>query len=89
MWAAILAYLNPKNIFQALTLLKWVFDISKSGYQFIKEFFSKKKQQEKIDQLSNAESKINEANKIEDEQERLKKKAEAARDIENAIKYNN
>lgn len=45
-----------------------------------------KKQEKQIGDLKKAESYIDEANKIADQTERLKKKAEAAREMQDAIK---
>ena len=71
--------------------LKLILDLIKF-FKFAVEWFNafvlKKKQQGELGKLQDAEKKIEEANKIEDDKERLKKKAEAANEIERTIAGN-
>lgn len=84
MWA----WLNPKNLIQVLTLLKYLVDGAKAIYNSFVEWNIKRKQQKEIKQAEEAAEELEESNKIKDEHERLKRKAEAACKLEKSINPN-
>lgn len=81
MWA----WLNPKNLIQVLTLVKTIWDSVMLLYVAVNEWLVKRRQKKEISKVEEAVDDLKEANKIEDDNERLKKKAEAACKIEQSF----
>lgn len=80
-----MSWLNPLNWIKFLTLVKEVGGWVISAYRFIQSYFYKRKQKQKLDEMKKAEDKLTEADQIEDEQEHIQKKSEAACEIEKAL----
>lgn len=83
-----MGWLNPMTWIKILSLVKSLWDSASLLISWIYRYFTKKKQQEEIKKAQEAVSEIEEANKIEDDNERLKKKAEAACKLEKSLNPN-
>lgn len=77
-----MAWLNPFTWIKILSLLKSLYDAVVTTYRWIAAAIRTRQQEKKIDGLKDAEKQIGEANKIENEEQRLKEKADAACKIE-------
>jgi len=76
------------NWIKLLTLLKFFWEGIASISNAIKSAALKKKQQSDVKKAEDAVSRIEESNKIENTDERLKKKAEAACELEKVLNPN-
>jgi len=84
MWA----WLNPKNLIQVLMLVKTLWDSATSLYIAVNEWLVKRRQKKEISKIEEAVEDLKDANKIEDDNERLKKKSEATCKIEQSFNPN-
>ena len=76
------------QLLKILSLVKTILGLVKSFYEWIVAFITKRRQNKEIEEIKKVETKIEEANKIEDEATRLKKKAEAACELEKVFDPN-
>lgn len=67
-----------------LAFIKLLKDL-KQLWKYVEAYILNKKQEGQLGKIQDGEKKIEEANKIKDDQERLKKKAEGVNEIENNI----
>ncbi len=81
MWA----WLNPLNWIKVFSYLKMGWDLLIALYQAWQKRQEEKKQQEVREQQQAAESALEQANQIKDDNERLEAKAEAACKLERSI----
>lgn len=79
MWATVVAFC--RNARAVLTVILFL----KKAAAVIAELIGLREQKKESEQMQQAENKIDEANKIENDAERLKAKAEAACEIEKIL----
>lgn len=73
------------NWIKIFSLVTTIIDSAKSFFRWISDLLKKREQNKEIDKITEIEKKIEEANQIEDETERLKKKARLANELEKAL----
>lgn len=74
-----------KNFLSALSLLKSMAGLANSLIDLVNSVINKQKQKKEINEVKKSEDKLTEANQIVDDKERLRKKAEAACEIEKTL----
>lgn len=79
---------NPLNWLKLLSLAKAIYDALVAGYQWVRQWWIDRGQQEVIDGIHEIEQAISNANQTDDDAERLKEKADAACALEKAIDPN-
>lgn len=83
-----MAWLNPLTWIKILSLLKSLYDAAVATYKWAAALFRKKAQEKEIGKIQEVEHQIDEANKIEDDETRIKEKANAACKMEQALDPN-
>lgn len=78
-------WLNPLQWIKVLSLMKSLWDGAVSLYKAYQESKRQKQQQREIEQAEQAVADLDRANEIEDDDERLRKKAEAACRLERTL----
>lgn len=73
------------SILSALSLFKWLWETARSVIGWISDFITRRKQKQKLEEMEKAEAALETANQIENDEERLKAKAEAACALEKAV----
>lgn len=81
MWA----WLNPLNLIKIFGLVKGLADLLIAGYNLIAGKITEYNQKKKIETIEKAESSLSKANEIQNDEERLKAKAHAAKDLEDSL----
>lgn len=76
------------SVISAISSLKFIIEAAISLWKFVSDFFTKRGQNQTLDEMKKAEDELEKANSIQDDQERLKKKAEEACKIEKAVNPN-
>lgn len=83
-----MGWLNPLTWIKILGLLKSLWDIGVAVFSWIAAFLRKRSQDKEIEKIHKAEEKIDAANKVENDGERLKEKADAACEMEQVLDRN-
>lgn len=76
---------NPLTWIKLLSLVKSLYDLVAAGVKWVSAWITKRKQQADVDKIHEAEQQISDANKIADDEQRLKEKADAACKLEQAF----
>lgn len=73
------------SVFSAISSLKVIITSAISIWKWLSDFWTKRSQKKVIDEAKEAEQKLRDANSIQDDEERMKRKVEAACELEKAI----
>lgn len=84
MWA----WLNPLNLIKLLSLVKTIFEMLKTAYLWVAVWLREREQKKQAAKIDEAVEQIKDANKIEDDEQRLKEKSNAACKLEQAFDPN-